>query len=175
MQTQLDQLKTNNMNLERINEMYIKLATEIEKLRAAIRKHRDQRGDDRCWLDDEELYKALPEGYTPPARDSCVELKLCQKYIESRHNPSTIYVSPQREIERLRDKYHKLLLELNNDCQLEICPCRGDMEDCIHCQGKGFTMPTCAWCGRSGTVLNPLTGPNILLHKGCIDSWVGSK
>lgn len=28
-------------------------------LESAIRKHRDQRGDDRCWLDDEELYKTL--------------------------------------------------------------------------------------------------------------------
>ncbi len=67
----------------------------------AIRKHRDQRGDDRCWLDDEELYKTLPEGYEPPKRDSAVELELCKKFISCRHNPKTEYVSPQREIERL--------------------------------------------------------------------------
>jgi len=35
---------------------------ETLKLRAAIRKHRDQRLDDRCWMDDFELYEALPEG-----------------------------------------------------------------------------------------------------------------
>lgn len=73
----------------------------IEQLEAAIRSHRDQRGDDRCWIDDETLYRVLPEGYTPPLRDSSVELALCAKYIECRHNPLTEYVSPQRRIEEL--------------------------------------------------------------------------
>ena len=80
----------------------------IEKLFSAIRKHRDQRGDDRCWLDDEELYKVLPEGYEPPVRDSCVQLELCKKFIECRHNPSTIYISPQRRIEELEEENKKL-------------------------------------------------------------------
>jgi len=35
-------------------------AAEIDKLRDAIRKHRDQLGDD-CWRD-KELYRVLPEG-----------------------------------------------------------------------------------------------------------------
>jgi hypothetical protein len=68
---------------------------------AAIRKHRDQRGDDRCWLDDRDLYTALPEGYTPPKEDSCVELERCKKFIASRHDPDTVYVSPQRRIDEL--------------------------------------------------------------------------
>lgn len=67
----------------------------------AVRKHRDQRGDDRCWVDDEELYKALPEGYEAPERDCRVELALCERYIASRHHPGTEYVSPQRRIEEL--------------------------------------------------------------------------
>lgn len=67
----------------------------------AIRKHRDQRGDDRCWMDDEELYRILPEGYEPPIRDSAVELRNCQRFIDCRSNPSTEYVSPQRRIEEL--------------------------------------------------------------------------
>jgi hypothetical protein len=37
------------------------LHAEVLRLRNAIRLHRDQRGDDRCWLDDVLLYKALPE------------------------------------------------------------------------------------------------------------------
>lgn len=78
------------------------LKQEARKLAEAIRKHRDQRGDDRCWMDDEELYRSLPEGYTPPARDSAVELKNCERYIACRHNPATEYVSPEREIEVLR-------------------------------------------------------------------------
>lgn len=38
------------------------LKEKVLKLRNAIRKHRDQRGDDRCWMDDLELYGVLPEG-----------------------------------------------------------------------------------------------------------------
>jgi hypothetical protein len=77
------------------------LRNELEVLRDAVREHRDQRGDDRCWLDDEKLYAALPEGYTPPTRSETVELSLCQRYIASRHHPCTEYVSPQRRIEEL--------------------------------------------------------------------------
>jgi hypothetical protein len=84
------------------------LMRRIGVLEAAIRKHRDQRGDDRCWLDDEELYKVLPEGYTPPVRDSAVELKMCEKFIACRHNPNTQYVSPQRRIEELETELQKL-------------------------------------------------------------------
>lgn len=92
------------------NALYTKdsLRDRIECLEDAIRKHRDQRGDDRCWQDDEELYKVLPEGYTPPARDSTVELAMCQKYIACRHNPNTQYVSPQRRIEELEKQCNGL-------------------------------------------------------------------
>jgi hypothetical protein len=81
-----------------------RLVSEVDRLRAAIRKHRDYRGDDRCWQDDEELYAVLPEGYTPPARDSAVELKNCERYIACRHNPATECVSPQRRIEELEQQ-----------------------------------------------------------------------
>lgn len=76
-------------------------------LLAAVRKHRDQRGDDRCWQDDDELYAALPEGKAgadtrlPPPDEmrAC-----CERYILSRHDSSQPYVSPQREVERLQAK-----------------------------------------------------------------------
>lgn len=79
-----------------------------DALEAAIRRHRDQRGDDRCWMDDEVLYVALPEGFVPPERDSLVELARCQEYIACRHNPATRYVSPQRRIEELEREYADL-------------------------------------------------------------------
>jgi hypothetical protein len=78
------------------------LEAGFERYASAIRRHRDYRGDDRCWQDDEELYRVLPEGYTPPKRDTTVELTNCERYIRCRHNPGTEYVSPQREIERLK-------------------------------------------------------------------------
>lgn len=88
------------------------------KLLQAIRKHRDQRGDDRCWMDDEELYAALPEGYTPPARDTAVMLKHCERFIVCRENPKTEYVSPEREIERLKgviDSLKRTVDKMNED------------------------------------------------------------
>lgn len=45
----------------------VELAARVEKIEAAIRKHRDQRGDDRCHLDDADLYAVLPEGPPDPA------------------------------------------------------------------------------------------------------------
>jgi hypothetical protein len=84
------------------DSVYSHLRMENVRLQDAIRRHRDQRGDDRCWMDDEELYAVLPEGYTPPARDTAVELKNCERFIASRRNPTTEYVSPEREIEQLR-------------------------------------------------------------------------
>lgn len=36
---------------------------EIVRLRTEIRSHRDQRGDDRCWLDDEKVWVLLPESF----------------------------------------------------------------------------------------------------------------
>ena len=73
---------------------------EIHKLQAAIRKHRDTRGDDRCFQDDAELYSVLPEGDTRPASETAVTIENCQRYIECRQQGRE-YVSPQRRIEEL--------------------------------------------------------------------------
>ena len=95
------------------------LVSLTESLLAAIRKHRDYRGDNRCWVDDEELYRVLPEGYTPPERDAVVELENCKKYITRRHNPRTRYVSPQRRIEELEEDVKRLCAE-NEKLRREI-------------------------------------------------------
>lgn len=84
----------------------VTLIGEIRRLQAAIRQHRDQRGDDRCWMDDETLYKVLPEGYVPPERDVTVELAQCERYLACRRNPATVYISPQRRIEELEYLLH---------------------------------------------------------------------
>ena len=74
---------------------------QVKFYQQAIRRHRDCRGDDRCWRDDFELYQTLPEGYRAPPHDTRVELEMCQQYIACRHNPETEYTSPQRRIEQL--------------------------------------------------------------------------
>lgn len=81
------------------------LATRVAELEAAIRNHRDQRGDDRCWLDDDALYAVLPEGKgEADTRLHCPEEMLanCQRYIASRQEGGVPYVSPQRQIDTLQ-------------------------------------------------------------------------
>lgn len=68
-----------------VNEAAAKRLAAVED---AIRMHRDQRGHDRCWLDDEALYAVLPEGFNtpsvlnlPPREDF---LKGCETYYDRR-------------------------------------------------------------------------------------------
>lgn len=92
------------------------MAAELERLRKLVREHRDSwlAGDDKCWKDNEVLYAAaLPEGFTPPARDSLCELANCVRYVTSCHHPQTTYVSPQRRIEELENEVARLLGSLN--------------------------------------------------------------
>jgi len=61
------------------------LIAEIRRLRAAIVKHHDQKADDRCWMDDHELYAAA--GLPDP--DNCIGdpeamLANCKRFITSR-------------------------------------------------------------------------------------------
>lgn len=67
-------------------ERAVKAEEEIDRLKAAIRLHRDQRGDDRCWLDDLQLYAALGEPIKPDNRvgDKDAMLKNCARFIERR-------------------------------------------------------------------------------------------
>lgn len=84
-------------------------------LLAAVRKHRDQKGDDRCWLDDRELYAVLPEGVADAdlrLHNPAEMLRNCQRYIASRQDPSQSYVSPQRRIEELEAE----VLRLKSKC-----------------------------------------------------------
>ncbi len=84
------------------------LVDEVIRLRDKIRWHRDQRGDDRCYRDNYELYSLLPEGFKRPEADSLVELEQCKKFIASCHDPAIRYVSPQRRIEELEIKVKEL-------------------------------------------------------------------
>jgi len=86
------------------------LKERVAQLENEIRYCRDQRGDDACWMDFERLYKLLPEGYTPPKRDTKILLSNCRKFIKSMQNPATTYVSPQRRIEELEKLNQELLL-----------------------------------------------------------------
>src|SRR4051794_12801651 len=67
-----------------------RLRAEGERLKAAIREHKDQRGDDRCWLDDVKLYHPLGEGVSPDAGlpPKCEFLESCSRYFDQRQWPA---------------------------------------------------------------------------------------
>jgi len=99
-----------------VRDLLAGATAERDRLLAAIRKHRDYRGDDRCFLDDAELYAALPEG-APPSELLCLDdplemLANCRRFIASRQPGGQPYVSPQREIERLKAENASLRAEV---------------------------------------------------------------
>jgi hypothetical protein len=61
----------------------------IAELEAAIKQHRDQKLDDRCWLDDQKLYAVLKDGNTgdnsTPPMDAM--LANCKRFLEKRCSP----------------------------------------------------------------------------------------
>jgi hypothetical protein len=65
------------------------LKAEVIKLRTIIRYHRNQKGDDRCWVDDIRLYEALPEkeGYDSTLPPEKVFLDNCKRFCRSRQVP----------------------------------------------------------------------------------------
>ena len=111
----LHKLRASNMDKLVLELAFIGSENRVSELEEGVRAHRDQKGDDRCWMDDETLYRLLPEGYDPPARDSRVELAMCEKFIACRHNPGTEYVSPQRRIEELEAEVRRLESILGDD------------------------------------------------------------
>lgn len=50
------------MDSDVLNKTTEELQEEVRKWRALVRAHRGERGHNRCWFDDIELYKNLPEG-----------------------------------------------------------------------------------------------------------------
>ena len=69
------------------------LKNEIKSLRRAIRTHRDQVGDFRCWVDDEVLYHSvLPElkGTRPEVPPAATFTAYCERYFEHRQDPDNL-------------------------------------------------------------------------------------
>ena len=65
------------------------LQQEVSRLRQGIREHRDAKGNDRCWIDDADLYALLPENVAAdtelPRREEF--LRNCEKFYETRQCP----------------------------------------------------------------------------------------
>lgn len=83
------------MNEDVYHMSCLELIAEVTKLRTAIRQHRDEKGHNRCWLDDATLYKTLPESqsadFTLPPK--CEFLMECNRYWDQRQPPPNQEVS----------------------------------------------------------------------------------
>lgn len=82
----------------------IEVRAGLALLRAAVREHRDQKGMDRCWIDDCDLYKALGEPFDkerfyPPKE---VWMENCEKFFNARVSNKD-YDSIWPELESLRE------------------------------------------------------------------------
>jgi hypothetical protein len=54
-----NKIKNQDSDLQTMNRL--SLEKEVMRLRNAIRYHREQTLDNRCWLDDAKLYEVLPD------------------------------------------------------------------------------------------------------------------
>jgi hypothetical protein len=79
---------------------------ELDRLRAAIRTHRDQRADDRCIEDDDRLYAALGDGIPCDRHvgDKAAMLRNCMRFIDRRCEGGTwpSYADLEEQIADLR-------------------------------------------------------------------------
>ena len=103
---------------EDMNSYIMDLASKVQGLRDAIRKHRDERGHDRCWLDDQALYQALPEA-TPgdlalPPKDEFIAN--CHRYWEHRQDPSVAFIR-QDQVDKAREAAKRIEIA-NEDADL---------------------------------------------------------
>jgi hypothetical protein len=136
---------------------------EAERLRDAVRQHRDERGDDRCHADDGRLYAVLPEGDTRPARETAVTLENCAKYIECRQTGRE-YVSPQRRIEELEAEVGRLKalcesLAARCHAQSEALAARAEAGHRVVSEGGTFVTFPPGVCGEGMTMGTPHERP----------------
>lgn len=91
-------------------EQIVNLEHRVKELEEAIRKHRDQKSDDRCWMDDQELYKVLKDGNLGDNRvgDKSQMLKNCERYLDQRCSGGgwKTYAELEEENVKLNERLH---------------------------------------------------------------------
>lgn len=114
-------------------------AEELAVLKKAIQEHYDQHADDRCWMDDVQLYEAAgirvdPERFK--VGDRAAMLKNCERYVEHRcrdGGPWKSYAELEARIAELEQQNKRWI---DNGC---IAPPRGEALAGYRCSGCGAT------------------------------------
>jgi hypothetical protein len=81
---------------------YNPIKRDIIAIRQATRYHRDQKGDDRCWVDDYLVWKFLPDTPPEPTRPPSFEQAMgcCRSFYDNRraeqpdHVPTNVVSNP---------------------------------------------------------------------------------
>ncbi len=93
---------------------------EIEKLRDAIKTHRDQKADDRCIEDDDRLYAVLADGVLCDRRvgDKAEMLVNCARFIERRCEGGgwPTYAELEKQLAESRAEVARLRAKLPPSC-----------------------------------------------------------
>lgn len=115
-------------------ELLGEAAEVIRRLTAAIREHRNQKQDNRCWLDDLTLYSVLGDGVIHDSRlpPKCDFLQSCARYWEQRQailtsvEPGGMTLAQlQAEVERLRAEVKRMRAEVDGYEGFRVGPLAG--------------------------------------------------
>lgn len=86
---------------------------EHNDLVLSVKKHHDQKGDDRCWLDDVELYTAAGLDDANSALPQLPEfIGNCVRFHQSRQNPDSRYVTVEEQLDKVTSKATYLMRQV---------------------------------------------------------------
>lgn len=108
---------------EFVNKMQMRIVDMVQKdsirtkehndLVLSIKKHHDQKGDDRCWLDDVELYTAAGLDNSNSALPQLPEfISNCVRFHQSRQNPESKYVTVEQQIQKVTVRATSLMRQV---------------------------------------------------------------
>lgn len=107
-----------------LTERLFEANAERDKLAEAIRIHRSQKADDRCWMDNDKLYEALGDGIKGDHRvgDKGAMLHNCERFVTNcciEGGPWKSYAELESELASIKSGYHQL--DSNWNAHHEAC------------------------------------------------------
>jgi hypothetical protein len=103
------------------------LLARVDELMSAIKKHHDQKADDRCFMDDDVLYSVA--GLIPVDRrvgDKEAMLANCKRFLEQRCEAGgwRPYTELEKEIEELKAENKSLKWKINHQTEEDNWNCK---------------------------------------------------
>lgn len=181
-----EQLVASRAEVERLQRLVDSFASQTahaesvrHKLQEAIIKHAEQKADDRCWMDDQELYEAAHIMIADNRiGDPCAILENCKRFIKNRceaGGPWKSYVEMEAEVAQLQEKIIELEVTLDDEeaanIERQVPP-----EFTCRVRAAGLTDPPqdCDWpmCGcdpRADKVIEALQESGCLVSRAEVE------